>query len=91
MAYGTSGSPLGPINVAEQPVVLIQRPDKNIYGPAHNSVVNIPGTDEWRIVYHRINKDFIDREKGPGIHRQVCIDKMEFTPDGKIKPVIPTR
>lgn len=56
VAYGTSKSPLGPIEVAKQPVVLIQNPEKEIYGPAHNAVLQIPGTDEWRIVYHRINK-----------------------------------
>lgn len=55
VAYGTSKSPLGPIEVAKQPVVLIQNPEKEIYGPAHNAVLQIPGTDEWRIVYHRIN------------------------------------
>ena len=30
-------------------------------------------------------------DKGPGIHREVCIDKMEFNPDGTIKPVKPTK
>ena len=88
VAYGTSDSPLGPIKVADEPVVLIQRPDQEIYGPAHNSVLNIPGTDEWRIVYHRINKWYL--KDGPGVHREVCIDRMEFNEDGTIKPVVPT-
>lgn len=91
VAYGTSDNPLGPINVAEQPVVLIQNAKKKIYGPAHNSVIQLPGTDEWRIVYHRINQDYIEKEKGPGIHREVCIDRLEFNPDGTIKPVVPTK
>ena len=88
VAYGTSESPLGPIKVADRPVVLIQNPDKEIYGPAHNSVLNLPGTDEWWIVYHRINKWYLKNE--PGVHREVCIDRMEFNPDGTIKPVVPT-
>lgn len=25
-----------------------------------------------------------------GFHREVCIDKLEFNPDGTIKQVIPT-
>jgi GH43 family beta-xylosidase len=91
VAYGTSDSPLGPIQVAEQPVVLIQDPAQEIYGPAHNSVLQIPGRDEWYIVYHRINKNYIERDKAPGIHREVCIDKMEFNADGTIKPVKPTQ
>lgn len=88
VAYGTSKSPMGPIEVAKNPVILRQDPKNGIYGTAHNSVVKIPGRDEWYIVYHRINKDYINKE--PGTHREVCIDKMEFNPDGTIKPVVPT-
>lgn len=29
-------------------------------------------------------------EDGPGVHREVCIDRMEFNEDGTIKPVVPT-
>ena len=90
VAYGTSRSPLGPIEVAEQPVILQQRPDERIYGTAHNSVLQIPGKDEWYVVYHRINRNFIDRDKGPGIHREVCIDRMEFDSQGRILPITPT-
>lgn len=88
VAYGTAKSPLGPIEVAKNPVILIQRPEQEIYGPAHNAVLQIPGKDEWYIVYHRINKNYIKHQ--PGVHREVCIDKMEFNEDGTIKPVIPT-
>lgn len=88
VAYGTSKSPLGPIEVAKDPIVLIQDPQHEIYGTAHNSVIQKPGTDEWYIVYHRINKAYIHHQ--PGVHREVCIDNMEFNADGTIKRVIPT-
>lgn len=88
VAYGTSKSPLGPIEVAKDPIVLIQDPQHEIYGTAHNSVIQKPGTDEWYIVYHRINKDYIHFQ--PGVHREVCIDKLEFNADGTIKRVMPT-
>ncbi len=88
VAYGTSTSPLGPIKVADNPVVLIQNSEKEIYGPAHNAVLQIPGTDKWYIVYHRINKNYLKSD--PGVHREVCIDRMEFNEDGSIKQVIPT-
>lgn len=91
VAYGTSDSPLGKIKVADPCNVLVQNPELHIYGPAHNSVINIPGTDEWRIVYHRINRHFLDPSLTPGIHRQVCIDRLEFDADGNILPVVPTR
>lgn len=88
VAYGTSTSPTGPIQVASQPIVIIQDPDNEIYGTGHNSVVNVPGTDDWYIVYHRINKAYLGN--GPGYHREVCIDKMTFDADGKILRVTPT-
>ncbi len=88
IAYGTSTSPLGPIKVADQPVILIQNPEKEIYGTGHNSILQKPGTDEWYIVYHRINKYYLHNT--PGIHREVCIDRLYFDAEGHIVPVIPT-
>ncbi len=88
VAYGTSDSPLGPIKVADDPVIIIQDPANKIYGSAHNSILQIPGKDEWYIVYHRINKDFL--KNGPGTHREVCIDRMYFNEDGTIQKIVPT-
>lgn len=85
VAYGTADSPLGPIKVADEPVILSQK--DNILGPAHNSVLRIPATNEWIIVYHRINPAY--RDHAPGIHREVCIDRLQFNPDGTIIPVDP--
>ena len=90
VCYGTAKSPLGPIQVAKEPTILKQVPELEIYGTAHNSVLQIPGKDEWYIVYHRINKHFIERDKGPGVHREVCIDRMTFDKKGNIIPVTPT-
>lgn len=89
VAYGTSTSPLGPIEVAKEPVILIQSPDEEIYGPAHCSVLQLPNKkDEWRIVYHRINKGYL--KISPGWHREVCMDEMKFDNEGKIMRVVPT-
>ena len=88
VAYGTSKSPLGPVTVAEQPIVLKQDPDKKIYGPAHNSVLQLKGKDKWYIVYHRINNKFL--HNNPGFHREVCIDELTFDKKGLIIPVKPT-
>lgn len=88
VSYGTADSPLGEITVADPCNVLWQRPEKGIYGPAHNSVVKLPGQkDEWRIVYHRINPAYLKTD--PGVHREVCIDRMAFDADGRILPVEP--
>ncbi len=92
VCYGTSRSPLGPIEMVDgqYPTILQQVPEKFIYGTAHNSVLQLPGKDEWYIVYHRINKNHIERIMQPGIHREVCIDRMTFDKKGRIVPVTPT-
>jgi len=89
VCYGTAKSPLGPINIDENNYLVIkQKPEDKIYGTAHNSVLQIPGRDEWYIVYHRINKNYVNHE--PGIHREVCIDRLTFDKKGRIIPVTPT-
>ena len=89
VCYGTAKSPLGPITIDENNYLVIkQKPEDGIYGTAHNSVLQIPGKDEWYIVYHRINKHHLHQD--PGIHREVCIDKLTFDKKGKIIPVTPT-
>lgn len=89
VAYGTSTSPMGPVQVAKEPIVLIQDAANQLYGTAHNSILQIPGRDEWYIVYHRINKHYLSN--APGVHREVCIDRLYFNEDGTIRRVIPTR
>lgn len=51
-------------------------------GAGHHSVINIPKTDDWIIVYHRRPIPNVDRD-----HRVTCLDKMEFNADGTIKPI----
>lgn len=86
VAYGTSDSPLGPIKVADSPVILNQKPRVGMLGTAHNSVLRVPGkdgeADRWYFVYHRINPAYLNA--GPGYHREVCISPMKFNPDGTI-------
>ncbi len=51
-------------------------------GAGHHSVINVPGTDEWIMVYHRRPIPNKGRD-----HRVTCMDQMEFKADGTIKPV----
>lgn len=89
--YGTSKSPMGPIEVPENNLILAKDPSKGIYGTGHNSIINVPGTDEWYIVYHRFNRPNGVKMGDPaGFHRETCIDRMYFNSDGSIKPVVPT-
>ncbi len=88
--YVRSKSPVGPINPAESKVILSKRPSHGIFATGHHSVLRLPGTDEWRIVYHRFSfPDSITKGWDAGFYREVCIDTMEFDKDGNILPVKP--
>jgi hypothetical protein len=87
--YGTSTSPTGPITIPADNLILTKDADKGIYATGHNSVLQIPGKDEWYIVYHRFCRpDGIKMGDSAGFHREVCIDKLEFDKDGKIIKVV---
>ena len=82
VAYAIADSPLGPFK--KQGTVLSSDP-KIATGAGHNSVLQVPGTDDWYVVYHRRP---IPNQNGN--HRVTCIDRLEFNDDGTIKPVVMT-
>ena len=89
--YATSDSPLGKLTIPENNIVITQNQDQEIYATGHNSVLQIPGKDEWYLVYHRFTRPKgITMGSPAGFNREVCIDKLEFNADGSIKQVIPT-
>lgn len=79
VAYAVADSPMGPF---ERIGTVLQQDAKVATGAGHHSVVQVPGKDEWYIVYHRRPLGETDAN-----HRVTCIDKMTFDADGKIKPV----
>lgn len=79
VAYAISDNPFGPFKRLD--TVLEQDPEIAT-GAGHHSVLNIPGTDDWYIIYHRRPIPNLGRD-----HRVVCIDRMYFNEDGTIKPV----
>ena len=89
--YATASSPTGPLNIPQDNLILFKDPTKGIYGTGHNSVIQVPGKDEWYIVYHRFSvPNGIKMGEAAGFHREVCIDKMEFNPDGSIQKITPS-
>lgn len=89
--YGTSQSPLGPIKISENNLILQKDPSQGIYGTGHNSILQVPGKDEWYIVYHRFNyPNGIKMGDAAGFNREVCMDRMYFDEQGNIIPVKPT-
>ncbi|WP_371647823.1 family 43 glycosylhydrolase [Streptomyces mirabilis] len=88
VAYATGPSPLGPWT--KRGTILSKRPEYGIKGTGHHSVVNVPGTDDWYIVYHRFALNGPGKAGGDGTHRETTVDRMEFAADGTIEPVVPT-
>ncbi|MBB6108475.1 Glycosyl hydrolases family 43 [Mucilaginibacter lappiensis] len=79
VAYAIGDTPFGPF----KRIGTILKQDASIAtGAGHHSVINVPGTDEWYIVYHRRPLTETDAN-----HRVMCIDKMHFDKDGNIQPV----
>ncbi len=89
--YGTSKNPRGPIEIPESNLVIQKSVKDGIFGTGHNSVIQIPGTDQWYIVYHRFSRpEGIEMGERAGYHREVCIDEINFDKNGHIIMVVPT-
>ena len=79
VAYAMADSPMGPFKRIDK----VLRQDPAVATSAgHHSVIQVPGTDRWYIVYHRRPLGDTARD-----HRQVSIDRMRFDEDGRILPV----
>ena len=89
--YATSNSPLGKLTIPENNIVIRQDAEQEIFATGHNSVVQVPGKDEWYLVYHRFtHPKGITMGQAGGFHREVCIDKLNFGDTGNIIEVKPT-
>ncbi len=89
--YGIAKSPLGKISIPANNIVIQKNKSAGIYATGHNSTIQIPGTDNWYLVYHRFNyPEGITMGDAAGYNREVCIDKLTFNTDGTIREVIPT-
>lgn len=81
--YAMGSSPMGPFT--SKGVILQQNPTLGIYATGHESMIQVPGTDDWYMAYHRFAIP-----GGDGQHRETTIDRVYFNADGTIKPVAPT-
>jgi beta-xylosidase len=79
VAYAIGDSPFGPFTRVGK---ILQQDSTVATGAGHHSVLNVPGTDQWYIVYHRRPLHETDRN-----HRVVSIDDLHFDAQGRIEPV----
>lgn len=83
VAYAIGKSPAGPFR--RMGTILKQDPTI-ARGAGHHSVLNLPGTDDWYIAYHRRPPGTVD-----GDHRELAIEHLYFDKIGAIRPVKMTR
>lgn len=79
VAYAIADAPTGPFRREGK---ILQQDAAVATGAGHHGMLQIPGTDEWYIVYHRRPLGETDRN-----HRVVCIDRLTFAEDGRMEPV----
>jgi beta-xylosidase len=79
VAYAIADSPFGPFHRIDK---ILKQDPKVATGAGHHSVIQVPDSDRYYIVYHR--RPLGERD---GNSRVTCIDTMEFGEDGLIKPV----
>ncbi|KAI1640697.1 beta-xylosidase/Xylanase [Biscogniauxia mediterranea] len=84
VGYATATAATGPFTY--QGVILQKDEGLGILGTGHNSILNVPGTDDWYIAYHRFRIP-----DGNGTMRETTIDVLRFDADtGLIQTVVPT-
>jgi hypothetical protein len=66
--------------------VLQKREEVGIEATGYNSMIQVPGTDNWYIAYHRFRIP-----DGSGTNREMTIDKVEWdAATGLMLEVVPT-
>ena len=84
VAYGTASTPMGPYARAAVNPILQSDTAQGIWATGSNDVLQLSNGDFF-IVYHRFAIP-----NGDGMHREVCLDRLNFNADGTIIPVKPT-
>lgn len=82
--YATATSPTGPYTY-QYPILQLNE-TLGILGTGGSTLLNVPGTDDWYIAYHRFQIP-----GGNGTERETTIDRVYFDEEtGLIQKVVPT-
>ncbi len=79
VAYAIADSPFGPF---ERIATILESDPEVGTSAGHHSVMHVPGSEDYYIVYHRRPLGVTTRD-----HRVTCIDRMTFDENGFIQPV----
>lgn len=67
-------------------MILEKDASLGILATGHSSIINVPGTDDWYIAYHRFAIP-----GGNGTNRETTVDRIAFDPaTGLMQKVVPT-
>jgi len=79
-AYGMGKtSPLGPFDFPKDDIISTTNHERQVFGPGHGCVFNVPGTDDYYFAYLEFGRR--------STNRQTYVNKLEFNEDGTIRPV----
>jgi hypothetical protein len=79
-AYGMSKtSPLGPFEFPKDDIISTTNYERQIFGPGHGCIFNVPGTDDYYFAYLEFGRG--------STNRQTYVNKIAFNEDGTIRPV----
>lgn len=84
--YGIADSVYGPVTFLH--TILSKKPEWDILGTGHHCVFREPDRDEYLIAYHRFATPTDAYPGYHGFHREVCVDRLEFDENNRMKPVV---
>ncbi|KAI0531824.1 putative glycosyl hydrolase [Xylaria digitata] len=79
VSYGIADNPLGPFDRLAK---ILQQDSAVAKAPGHNSIIHVPDTGIWYILYHR--QPLSETEEN---HRIIAYDRIYFNEDGTIEPI----
>jgi len=83
VAYAIADSPMGPFKRIGK---ILEQDSKIATGAGHHSVIKLPDSDTYYIVYHR--RPLTETN---GNSRETCMEEMHFDENGFIKPIVITK
>lgn len=83
VAYAIADSPMGPFKRIGK---ILEQDSKIATGAGHHSVIKVPDSDTYYIVYHR--RPLTETN---GNSRETCMEEMHFDENGFIKPIVITK
>jgi len=72
-------SPLGPFDFPKNDIIATTNYQRQIFGPGHGCVFNLPGTDDYYFVYLEFGRG--------STNRQTYVNKLQFNQDRTIRSV----